>query len=74
MRPPVAAACNDLGLFQAPRYRIDDELRRGTLVEVLKEVPPPRLPVHALYLHTQQLSPRLRVFLDWLRKQYREGG
>lgn len=70
----VAAACNDLGLFQAPRYRIDDELRRGTLVEVLKAVPPPRLPVHALYLHTQQLSPRLRVFLDWLRKQYREGG
>jgi DNA-binding transcriptional LysR family regulator len=30
------------------------------------------LPVHVLYSHTRQLSPRLRVFIDWMAEQFRE--
>jgi DNA-binding transcriptional LysR family regulator len=69
----VAAACAGLGLVQVPRYRVAAELAQGRLVEVLSDQPPLPLPVHALYLHTHQLSPRLRVFLDWLSGQYRKG-
>jgi DNA-binding transcriptional LysR family regulator len=68
----VASACLGLGLIQVPRYRVNSELASGALVEVLAEFPPPPLPVHVLYSHTRQLSPRLRVFIDWMAEQFRE--
>ncbi len=68
----VAAACVGLGLIQVPRYRVVSELASGALVEVLADFPPTTLPVHALYSHKHQLSPRLRVFMDWVAQQYRE--
>jgi len=68
----VASACLGLGLIQAPRYRVTSELANGTLVEVLADFPPTPLPVHVLYSHTRQLSPCLRVFIDWTAEQFRE--
>ncbi len=70
----VAAACAGLGIVQVPRYRAASELACGTLVEILHAFPPRPIPVHALYLHARQLSPRLRVFLDWMSRQYRSLG
>jgi DNA-binding transcriptional LysR family regulator len=60
------------GLVQVPRYRVSSELASGALVEVLADFPPSPLPVHVLYSHTRQLSPRLRVFIDWMAEQFRE--
>lgn len=68
----VASACHGLGLIQVPRCRVDAELASGALVEVLAEFPPSPLPVHVLYSSTRQLSPRLRVFIDWMAEQFRE--
>jgi DNA-binding transcriptional LysR family regulator len=68
----VASACLGLGLIQVPRYRVSSELASGALVEVLSDFPPPPLPVHVLYSQTRQLSPRLRVFIDWMAEQFRE--
>lgn len=67
----VAAACHGLGLIQVPRYRVAPELASGALVEILAAFPPTPLPVHALYSHKHQLSPRLRVFIDWVAEQFR---
>jgi DNA-binding transcriptional LysR family regulator len=67
----VACACHGLGLIQVPRYRVEAELASGTLVEILPEFPPTPLPVFLLYSHTRQLSPRLRVFIDWVVERYR---
>jgi DNA-binding transcriptional LysR family regulator len=54
------------GLAQVPRYRVAGELAAGTLVEVLPQNPPTPSPVSLLYPRNRQLSPRVRVFLDWL--------
>ena len=67
----VASACLGLGLIQAPRYRVISELASGALVEVLPDFPATPLDVHVLYSHTRHLSPRLRVFIDWMAEQYR---
>jgi DNA-binding transcriptional LysR family regulator len=54
------------GLMQAPRYRYAEDLDAGTLVEVLHEHPPSPTPISVLYPKSRQLSPRVRVFIDWL--------
>ncbi|HLZ85166.1 MAG TPA: LysR family transcriptional regulator [Caulobacteraceae bacterium] len=67
----VACACEGLGIIQVPRYRVEAELACGTLVEILPAFPPTPLPVALLYAHSRQLSPRLRVFIDWVVERYR---
>ena len=54
-----------LGLIQAPRYRFAEDFAAGRLVEVLAKYPPSPTPLSALYPQNRQLTPRLRVFLDW---------
>ncbi len=67
----VASACAGLGLIQVPRYRVAAEQATGKLIEVLPQFPPSALPVHVLYSHARQLSPRLRVVIDWMTEQFR---
>ncbi len=54
------------GLVQAPRWRFAAELKAATLVEVLPDNPPTPTALSALIAQNRQLSPRLRVFLDWV--------
>jgi DNA-binding transcriptional LysR family regulator len=65
----VAAARLGLGLIQVPRYHVEADLAAGTLVNVLPEFPPSPTPVSLLYPHSRQLSPRVRVFIDWLTRE-----
>ncbi|WP_110749164.1 LysR family transcriptional regulator [Phyllobacterium leguminum] len=58
------------GIIQAPRYRFREDLARGVLVEVLPDYPPPPLPLAAFYPQNRQLSPRVRIFLDWVTKVF----
>ncbi len=66
----VAAARLGLGLVQVPRYHVEDDLKRGTLVAVLPDCPPSPSPVSLLYPRNRQLSPRVRVFIDWLMRAF----
>jgi DNA-binding transcriptional LysR family regulator len=66
----VATARLGLGLIQVPCYRVQDDLARGTLVEVLAHCPPTPSPVYVLYPQNRQLSPRVRVFIDWLSGEF----
>ena len=60
------------GLVQLPRFHVEDDLHAGRLVEVLPEWQSPPLPVSALYPYRRQLSPRVRVFVDWLTRIYEQ--
>jgi DNA-binding transcriptional LysR family regulator len=62
----VAAAKLGLGLIQVPRYHAEHALAMGELVEVLAPFPPSPTPVSLLYPRNRQLSPRVRVFIDWI--------
>ncbi len=53
------------GLVQVPRYRVAQDLATGALVEVLADYPPTDSPIYLLYQEGRQLSPRVRIFLDW---------
>ncbi len=66
----AAMAKLGFGLVQVPHYRIKGELADGTLVEVLPQHPPTPSPVSLLYPRNRQLSPRVRVFMDWLTRAF----
>ncbi|WP_434711191.1 LysR family transcriptional regulator [Rhizobium sp. YTUHZ045] len=66
----VAAARMGLGLIQIPRYHAEKDLSDGTLVQVLEDFPLTPTPVSLLYPRNRQLSPRVRVFIDWLVKVF----
>jgi DNA-binding transcriptional LysR family regulator len=65
----VAAAKLGLGLIQVPRYHVQADLAAETLVCVLPDLPPSPTPVSLLYPHSRQLSPRVRVFIDWVTQE-----
>ena len=66
----VSAARLGLGLIQVPSYHVANDLVAGTLVEVLQDYRPSPTPVSLLYPQTRQLSPRVRVFIDWLTQEF----
>lgn len=66
----VALAAQGLGLIQVPLYHVEPHLKDGSLVEVLGDFRPSPTPVSALYPHSRQLSPRVRVFIDWLAREF----
>ncbi|EBY7415893.1 LysR family transcriptional regulator, partial [Salmonella enterica subsp. enterica serovar Alachua] len=68
----VSAACLGLGLIQVPIYHVQKSLESGELVEVLGDFPPKPTPVSLLYRRERQLSPRVRIFMDWLHSEFKE--
>ncbi len=63
----IAGASAGLGIVQVPRYRVEDQLQSGELCVLLPHLTPPPLPACVLYPQSRQLSPRVRVFVDWLK-------
>lgn len=67
----VSAARAGLGIIQIPRYHAAQDIGTGSLVEVLSSFPPAPSPVSLLYPHNRQMSPRVRVFINWLAEIFR---
>lgn len=68
----IAAARLGLGIIQVPRYHVAADLAAGGLVEILAGYPPSRTPVSLLYPHSRQIPPRVRVFMEWLTREFAE--
>jgi DNA-binding transcriptional LysR family regulator len=66
-----AAAKLGLGIIQAPRWGVEEAFAEGSLVPLLEDTPPSPSPVSLLYPKNRQLSPRVRVFIDWVIKEFK---
>ena len=62
----VEAAALGLGLTQVPDYMVADAIASGRLVEVLKPLRPPAMPIHAVMPANRMVPARVRVVLDAL--------
>jgi len=60
------------GIIQVPRFSVERQLHEGSLVEILTHTPCPPMVYSVLYPHHRQLSPRVRVFIDWIAQLYAE--
>lgn len=64
------AARRGLGIIQVPHYGVAADLAQGLLVHILPQYPAGSLQVSVLYPQNRQLSPRVRVFIDWMIKEF----
>jgi DNA-binding transcriptional LysR family regulator len=60
------AALAGIGIARLPTYVIGHDLKAGTLVEVLAGQHVDAVPVYAVFPTTQQMSPKVRVFIDFM--------
>lgn len=67
----TAAALAGCGIIQVPGFRFKRYLESGDLVQILSDVPSPALPVYVLYPQNNQLSPRVKVFVEWVSALYK---
>ena len=63
-----------LGLAQLPMFHIAGDLAEGRLVRVLIDHNVPATPVSILYARNRQLSPRVRLFIDWVVQSFAPTG
>jgi DNA-binding transcriptional LysR family regulator len=59
-----------LGLAQMPLFHVEKDLDAGRLIQVLPDRSLPPGPVSILYPRNRQLSPRVRLFIDWAVQQF----
>lgn len=67
------AALTGIGLIHLPTYITGNDLRDGTLVEVLKPYRASPDPIRVVYASKRQLSLRVRAFIDLLVERWESG-
>jgi len=68
-----AAALAGLGIVQAPRSGVEQDLEEGGLVEILKRHRAEPMPVALVYPQRRNLARRVRLFMDWVSDVIRPG-
>lgn len=61
-----AAALAGLGIVQLPRLGVREHLERGTLVEILPDLPSEPMPVSIVHGHGRGMPKRVRAVMAWL--------
>ena len=60
------AALAGLGIGYLPLYCIDDDLKSGTLRQLLPRYSPPQRPIYVVYPPASRVPERVRTFVDFL--------
>jgi DNA-binding transcriptional LysR family regulator len=65
----VDAALKGLGIVQLPDYYVQKYLVSGALVSLLDDYREPEESIWAIYPHNRQLSPKIRLLVDYLAER-----
>lgn len=67
-----SAAKQHFGIIQVPQYAQAPELKQGTLCKILENYAVPSLPVSLLYPSKTLVSPRQKVFIEWIVQLFKD--
>ncbi len=63
------ALLSGLGIARTPTFIVGDDIRNGRLVPLLTEYTIPEVSLYLVYAHRQNLSPKVRAFVDFMAKR-----
>lgn len=61
-----------LGIARLPRYMTDQKFQSGKLVHVMPEYAPPSTDIAVIFADRRNLAPKIRVFVDFLVRNFRQ--
>ncbi|CTQ65805.1 LysR family transcriptional regulator [Roseibium alexandrii] len=61
-------ALSGYGIVNKPRFDVAERLRKGDLIEILTDTPPPPIIFGCLYPHRRLQDPKIRHFVDFVIK------
>ena len=67
-----AAAQQHFGIIQVPRYGHIKALEEELLCQILEHYPVPSMPVSLLYPSRTLISPKQKVFIEWIVKLFKD--
>jgi LysR family transcriptional regulator, regulator for bpeEF and oprC len=68
--PYLTCGLRGTGLVQVGRFMALPYLQSGELIEVLPQWKPVSMPISVVYPHNRNLSPKVRVFVDWIAELF----
>jgi DNA-binding transcriptional LysR family regulator len=63
----VEACAEGLGFGRFLSYQVESLVAEKKLRIVLEEFEPPPIPIHVVFAHARLMTPRIRVFVDWMK-------
>lgn len=70
-RAMLETALQGLGIVKLHDYVVEDSLKKGQLIEVLREFSHEEIPIYALYQPSQFLQPKIREFIRFFSEKMR---
>ncbi|NDW31882.1 LysR family transcriptional regulator [Salipiger sp. PrR007] len=68
------AALSGAGIVQVPLHLVEEDLSRGTLIEVLASWGQPQLPIHAVYPSRRYVPLRVTALIEVIRDGLKDNG
>jgi DNA-binding transcriptional LysR family regulator len=65
----VEACAEGLGFGRFLSYQVESLVAEKKLSIVLQEFEPPPIPIHVVFAHARLMTPRVRVFVDWIKAE-----
>jgi len=67
------AALNNLGIVQLGAFLVGDDIKKGRLIPILTQLRHEELPITAVYPTRRHVSPKVRRFIEAIRKEWASG-
>ena len=64
----VEACAEGLGVGRFLSYQVESLVADKKLAIVLQDFEPPAIPIHVVFAHARLMTPRVRVFVDWIKQ------
>lgn len=61
-----AACLAGMGIIQVPLAGVKDQLKNGSMIEVLPKFRAEPMPVNIIYPHRRNQPRRVRLFMEWM--------
>jgi len=65
----LEACAEGLGFGRFLSYQVESLVAQKKLSIVLQEFEPPPIPIHVIFAHARLMAPRVRVFVDWMKRE-----